>query len=112
LRVIVTDRRGRYIRGLGPADFRVLEDGIARRISGFMDGSKILLSDPESGKQGIDLTESSVGDDPDSAYTITYHPDPGRRREGFRKIVVEIVTDIAKNYRVRTRPGYQPPTER
>ena len=37
----------------------------------------------------------------------TYYP-ALNPNEGFRKISVEIVTDIGKKYRVRARPGYRP----
>jgi len=42
-----------------------------------------------------------------NSYTITYYPQPNPN-EGFRKITVEIVSDVAKKYRVRARPGYRP----
>jgi hypothetical protein len=40
-------------------------------------------------------------------YTVTYYPAPNPN-EGFRKITVEIVSDVGKKYRVRARPGYRP----
>src|SRR6266851_5383365 len=36
----VTDSRGRYINGLKPGDFRILEDGIVQKLSTFAEGSK------------------------------------------------------------------------
>ena len=36
----VTDNRSRYINGLKPGDFRILEDGIAQKIATFSEGSK------------------------------------------------------------------------
>jgi len=39
LNVAVTDRRGRYIRELKPADFRVLEDGIPQEVAAFSEGA-------------------------------------------------------------------------
>jgi Ca-activated chloride channel family protein len=36
----VTDSRGRYINGLKPGDFRVLEDGIVQKVATFAEGSK------------------------------------------------------------------------
>ncbi len=39
LNVTVTDRRGRYIQGLGPDDFRVFEDGIEQTVSSFAEGN-------------------------------------------------------------------------
>lgn len=49
----------------------------------------------------------SIREDLGNSYTITYYPQPNPN-EGFRKINVEIVTDIGKKYRVRARPGYRP----
>ena len=39
--------------------------------------------------------------------TITYYPQPNPN-EGFRKINVEMVSDVGKKYRLRHRPGYRP----
>ena len=49
----------------------------------------------------------SIREDLGNAYTITYYP-AANPNEGFRKIGVEIVSDVAKKYRVRARPGYRP----
>jgi len=49
----------------------------------------------------------SIREDLGNSYTVTYYPQPNPN-EGFRKIVVEIVTDVGKKYRVRSRPGYRP----
>jgi len=102
----------RYINGLVPSDFRVLEDGIPQKITAFAEGSKPPLVDPkagEGGKPGLDLRNSNPSvEDLDSAYTITYYPDPSNHNEGFRKINIEIASDVAKNWRVRCSPGYRP----
>jgi Ca-activated chloride channel homolog len=49
----------------------------------------------------------SIREDLGNSYTITYYPQPNPN-EGFRKIGVEIVSDVGKKYRVRARPGYRP----
>ena len=49
----------------------------------------------------------SIREDLGNSYTITYYPQTNPN-EGFRKINVEIVTDVGKKYRVRARPGYRP----
>jgi Ca-activated chloride channel homolog len=49
----------------------------------------------------------SIREDLGNSYTITYYPQPNPN-EGFRKIDVEIVSDVGKKYRVRARPGYRP----
>ena len=49
----------------------------------------------------------SIREDLGNSYTITYYP-ASNPNEGFRKINVEIVSDVGKKYRVRARPGYRP----
>jgi len=49
----------------------------------------------------------SIREDLGNSYTITYYPQ-SNPNEGFRKINVEIVSDVGKKYRVRARPGYRP----
>ncbi len=49
----------------------------------------------------------SIREDLGNSYTITYYPAPNPN-EGFRRISVEILSDAAKKYRVRARPGYRP----
>ncbi len=49
----------------------------------------------------------SIREDLGNSYTITYYP-AANPNEGFRKINVEIVSDVGKKYRVRARPGYRP----
>jgi VWFA-related protein len=48
-----------------------------------------------------------IREDLGNSYTVTYYPQPNPN-EGFRRITVEIVSDTAKKYRVRARPGYRP----
>jgi VWFA-related protein len=42
-----------------------------------------------------------------NSYTVTYYPQPNPN-EGFRKIAVEIPSDVGHKYRIRARPGYRP----
>jgi len=49
----------------------------------------------------------SIREDLGNSYTVTYYPQPNPN-EGFRKINVEIVSDVGKKYRIRARPGYRP----
>ena len=49
----------------------------------------------------------SIREDLGNSYTVTYYP-AANPNEGFRKIAVEIVSDVGKKYRVRSRPGYRP----
>jgi hypothetical protein len=49
----------------------------------------------------------SIREDLGNSYTITYYP-ATNANEGFRRINVDIVSDVAKKYRVHARPGYRP----
>ena len=49
----------------------------------------------------------SIREDLGNSYTVTYYP-ATNPNEGFRKITVDVLTDVAKKYRVRARPGYRP----
>ncbi|MGB7763023.1 MAG: VWA domain-containing protein [Bryobacteraceae bacterium] len=48
-----------------------------------------------------------IREDMSNSYTIAYYP-AANPNEGFRKITVEIVSDVGKKYRIRSRPGYRP----
>lgn len=47
LNVTVTNRQGRYVTGLKPTDFRVLEDNIPQKIAYFGEGNQSLTALPE-----------------------------------------------------------------
>ncbi|HXP85169.1 MAG TPA: VWA domain-containing protein [Bryobacteraceae bacterium] len=49
----------------------------------------------------------AIREDLGNSYTVTYYPQPNPN-EGFRKIAVEVVSDVGKKYRVQVRPGYRP----
>jgi VWFA-related protein len=49
----------------------------------------------------------SIREDLGNSYTVTYYPAPNPN-EGFRKINVEVVSDVGRKYRVSARPGYRP----
>ena len=48
-----------------------------------------------------------IREDMSNSYTIAYYP-ATNPNEGFRKITVEIVSDVGKKYRIHSRPGYRP----
>lgn len=136
--VLTISGHTRYINGLVPSDFRVLEDGIPQKITTFAEGGKppLLVRDDgaikplvdpkaagEVGKPGLDLTiqrrlqdqhlkasdaSESIRKDLDNSYTITYFPDSSNHTEGFREINIEIVPDVSKNWKVRCSSGYRP----
>lgn len=80
LNIEVTDK-AHYINGLQPKNFRILEDGIAQKIDTFAEK--------------------------ENSYEVTYFP-AQNPNAGFRKIEIQIVSDVSKRYRVRSKPGYTP----
>jgi Ca-activated chloride channel homolog len=70
----VTDNKGRYINGLRPSDFRILEDGIPQKVSTFAEGNRPPLqilddgtarpfqaSEPTDAERGGISTDAFVG---------------------------------------------------
>jgi len=49
----------------------------------------------------------AIREDLGNSYTVTYYPQPNPN-EGFRKVTVEVLSDVGKKYRVQARPGYRP----
>jgi Ca-activated chloride channel family protein len=80
-----------------------ISSGVFRRISARTGGKAYWA---KTWQRQVEAFES-IREDLGNSYTITYYPAPNPN-EGFRKISVEIVTDIGKKYRVRARPGYRP----
>ena len=52
LNVTVTNRQGRYVTGLNPTDFRILEDGITQKIASFGEGNQapVALAEGQIGR--------------------------------------------------------------
>ncbi len=46
----VTDSKGRYVNGLKPGDFRILEDGILQKVSTFAEGNRPAVQVLEDGQ--------------------------------------------------------------
>ena len=58
LNVTVTDRRGRYIKDLKPAQFRIFEDGVPQQMASFGEGNAAPLSVATIGSRAV--TDTSV----------------------------------------------------
>lgn len=80
-----------------------ISSGVFRRITSRTGGKAYWA---KTWQKQVEAFES-IREDLGNSYTVTYYPAPNPN-EGFRKINVEIVTDTAKKYRVRSRPGYRP----
>lgn len=80
-----------------------ISSGVFRRISTRTGGKSYFAKTWQKQVEAFeDIREDLV-----NSYTITYYPQPNPN-EGFRKISVEIPSDVAKKYRIRARPGYRP----
>jgi VWFA-related protein len=78
---------------------------VFRRISTRTGGQVYFAKTWQKQVEAFESIRESLG----NSYTITYYPQTNTN-EGFRKISVELVSDIGKKYRVRHRPGYRPHT--
>jgi Ca-activated chloride channel homolog len=80
-----------------------ISSGVFRRIS-TRTGGKYYFA--KTWQKQVEAFED-IREDLVNSYTITYYPQ-ANPNEGFRKISVEIPSDVAKKYRIRARPGYRP----
>ncbi len=77
--------------------------GVFRRISQRTGGKSYFA---KTWQKQVEAFES-IREDLGNSYTITYYPQPNPN-EGFRRIAVEVVSDVGKKYRIQVRPGYRP----
>jgi len=82
-----------------------ISSGVFRRITARTGGKAYWA---KTWQKQVEAFES-IREDLGNSYTVTYYPAPNAN-EGFRKISVEIVSDIGKKYRIHARPGYRPRT--
>ncbi len=80
-----------------------ISSGVFKRISQRTGGKAYFA---KTWQRQVEAFES-IREDLGNSYTVTYYPQ-ANVNEGFRKINVEILSDAAKKYRVRARPGYRP----
>ena len=60
----VTDSKGKYVNGLKPGDFKILEDGIQQKVNTFAEGNKPPLQILEDGKTRPLLATMPAASDP------------------------------------------------
>lgn len=92
-----------YVISTSESTKDAISAGVFRRISQRTGGKSYFA---KTWQKQVEAFES-IREDLGNSYTVTYYPQPNPN-EGFRKIAVEITTDVAKKYRVRARPGYRP----
>jgi len=80
-----------------------ISSGVFKRIS-TRTGGKAYFA--KTWQKQVEAFES-IREDLGNSYTITYYPQPNPN-EGFRRISVEIASDVGRKFRVQCRPGYRP----
>lgn len=61
LNVAVTDNKGKYVTGLQPGEFTILEDGIPQKVATFAEGNEPTLKLDETGKTNPTDTDENAG---------------------------------------------------
>jgi VWFA-related protein len=77
--------------------------GVFKRITQRTGGQAFFAKTWQKQVEAFESIREALG----NSYTITYYPAPNPN-EGFRRISVEIPSDVGKKLRIRARPGYRP----
>jgi Ca-activated chloride channel family protein len=80
-----------------------ISSGVFKRISNRTGGKSYFA---KTWQKQVEAFES-IREDLGNSYTITYYPQPNPN-EGFRKIKIEIPSDVGRKFRIQARPGYRP----
>jgi Ca-activated chloride channel homolog len=80
-----------------------ISTGVFRRIANRTGGKAFFAKTWQKQVEAFENIREDLG----NSYTITYYPQ-ANPNEGFRKISVEILSDVGKKYRIQARPGYRP----
>lgn len=80
-----------------------ISSGVFRRLAGRTGGKSFFARTWQKQVEAFEAIREDLG----NSYTVTYYPQ-ANPNEGFRKINVEIISDVGKKYRVSARPGYRP----
>ena len=80
-----------------------ISSNVFRRISNRTGGKSYFARTWQKQVEAFEAIREDLG----NSYTVTYYPQ-ANPNEGFRKITVEITSDVGKKYRVQCRPGYRP----
>ncbi len=80
-----------------------MSSNVFKRISNGTGGKSYFAKTWQKQVEAFEAIREDLG----NSYTVTYYPQTNPN-EGFRKISVEIQSDVGKKYRVQARPGYRP----
>ncbi|MBI3209802.1 MAG: VWA domain-containing protein [Candidatus Solibacter usitatus] len=94
-----------YVISTSDAAKDPVSTAVFKRISTRTGGNVFFAKTWQKQVEAFESIRESLG----NSYTITYYPQ-SNSNEGFRRISVEIPSDIARKFRLRYRPGYRPHT--
>jgi len=80
-----------------------ISSAVFRRIAARTGGQAYWAKTWQKQVEAFESVREALG----NSYTVTYYPQPNPN-EGFRKITVEVASDVGRKFRVRARPGYRP----
>jgi Ca-activated chloride channel family protein len=92
-----------YVISTNDVNKDAISSSVFKRISARTGGKTYFARTWQKQVEAFEAIREDLG----NSYTITYYPQ-ANPNEGFRKIAVEIVSDVGKKYRVQSRPGYRP----
>ncbi len=92
-----------YVISTSDATKDPISAGVFRRLASRTGGKSFFARTWQKQVEAFEAIREDLG----NSYTVTYYPAPNPN-EGFRRITVEIKSDIARRYRVSARPGYRP----
>jgi len=92
-----------YVISTNEVNKDAISSNVFKRISSRTGGKAYFARTWQKQVEAFEAIREDLG----NSYTITYYPQPNPN-EGFRKISVDILSDVGKKYRVQVRPGYRP----
>jgi VWFA-related protein len=95
-----------YVISTSEASKDAISSGVFKRLATRTGGKAYFAKTWQKQVEAFENIREDLG----NSYTVTYYPQPNPN-EGFRKISVEILSDVGRKYRVRVRPGYRPGRE-
>ena len=92
-----------YLRDAAKIPDDAISSGVFKRITARTGGKAYWA---KTWQKQVEAFES-IREDLGNSYTVTYYPQ-ANPNEGFRKISVEVPSDVGRKYRTHHRPGYRP----
>ncbi len=94
-----------YVISTNDADKDPISTSVFRRIATQTGGKAYWAKTWQKQVEAFEAIREDLG----NSYTVTYYP-AANSNDGFRKIDIQILGEVAKHYKVRSRPGYRPRT--